>query len=148
MKIKKVAHIGLCVKDMEAQINFYTNVMGFEVIDGPSGPIHDESESRGMGFDDCIDRICMLKAPCGDVFEFIQFLKPSSIEAIRDFNFIGKQHVSFEVEDIFETVNIFKDNNLEIVSEPQIAPDVEVPFYYVVCRDPEGTAIEFSQYIK
>lgn len=148
MKIKNVAHIGLCVKDMEAQIKFYTEVMGFEVFDGPTEPIHDEEESRGMGFDDCIDRICLLKAPSGDIFEFIQFIEPDPIAPVKDMNLVGKHHIAFEVDDIFEVVGLFRERGLEVMADPQIAPDVEIPYYYVICRDPEGTAIEFSQYIQ
>ena len=46
MKIKKLSHVGMIVKNLEKTINFYTEVLGLELVDGPSSIFTDPEDGN------------------------------------------------------------------------------------------------------
>lgn len=146
MNVTGLTHIGFCVKDIEQSIDFYTRVMGFEVADGPTDPIHDEDDSKGMGFDDCITRTCILDCKAGFALELVQFLEPDPLPLIVALNQIGKHHIAYEVDDIFTFFKKWEEEGAFIYDKPVLYQSEQgESFYWAYVQDPDGITLELSQ---
>lgn len=146
MKVKELAHIGICVRNLEKSIDFYENVMGFQVVSGPTDLITSEAEGKGMGFDCCTYRNCIVEIIPGQCLELLEFSDPKTPEGNPcPINFTGKHHVAYMVDDIFQWVEKFRQLGLPVVSDPLEDEASESPIYWVYVKDPDGIAIELMQ---
>ncbi len=102
MKIKRIAHLGVAVKDLETAVKFFTEGLPLEMT-------HTE-DYQGM-------RIGFI--PVGDSsVELLQDVSGAS--AIR--NFVEKRgegihHIAFEVDDIYEAVEELKAKGVKLIDE-------------------------------
>jgi len=102
MKIKRIAHLGIAVKDLDEALGFFTG-------DLPLQMTHTE-EYQGM-------KIGFL--PVGDSsIELLQDTSGSSaIKKFIDKNGEGLQHIAFEVENIEEAVADLKARGVKLIDE-------------------------------
>lgn len=150
MKVTGLTHIGICIKDMEKSIDFYTRIMGFKVTDGPSDPIRDDDDSKGMGFDDCVTRTCILECEAGFALELVEFLEPESEPLNKALNQLGKHHIAYEVDDIFAFFKTWEEEGIHVYYKPVLieAENKEDSFYWAYVQDPDGITLELSQPLK
>ena len=114
----KVKYATIIVQDMEASIQFYTNVMGFEI----------ESQHRpvpGVA-------ITLMKSE-GEAM--VELIKNPTDE-------IGLYSVGMEVEDLNATVNELKSRGAKITMEPVPITVGSLAF----CEDPNGVKIALIQH--
>lgn len=148
MKVTGLVHIGICISDMEKSIDFYTRIMGFKVLEGPTPPIHDNDDSKGMGLEDCITRTCIVGNNEGNIaLELVQFIEPDVTPLIDCLNHIGKHHIAYEVDDIFAFLRRWEDEGMEIYYKPVLVKtdDEKDSFYWAYVKDPDGITLELSQ---
>ncbi|MFH0825691.1 MAG: methylmalonyl-CoA epimerase [Pseudomonadota bacterium] len=102
MRIKRIAHLGVAVKDLDDALKLFTQGLPLEVT-------HTE-DYQGM-------RIGFM--PVGDSsVELLQDVSGSSaIKKFLDKNGEGIHHVAFEVDDIHEAVKELKEKGVKLIDE-------------------------------
>jgi methylmalonyl-CoA/ethylmalonyl-CoA epimerase len=102
MKIKRIAHLGVAVNDLDAAIRFFTQGLPLQVT-------HTEDyQGMKIGF-----------VPVGDSsIELLQDVSGSSaIKKYLDKNGEGIHHIAFEVDDIHEAVAELKERGIKLIDE-------------------------------
>lgn len=102
MKIKRIAHLGVAVKDLDEALKFFTEGLPLEMT-------HTE-DYQGM-------RIAFI--PVGDSsIELIQDVSgTSAIRKYLDKNGEGIHHIAFEVDDIHQAVAELKEKGVRLIDE-------------------------------
>ncbi|MDA8408448.1 MAG: methylmalonyl-CoA epimerase [Deltaproteobacteria bacterium] len=102
MKIKRIAHLGVAVQDLESAMKFFTDSLPLEVT-------HTE-DFQGM-------RIAFI--PIGDSsVELLQDVSgASAIKKYVDKNGDGIHHIAYEVEDINEAISELKAKGIKLIDE-------------------------------
>lgn len=102
MKIKRIAHLGVAVHDLDSALNFFTHALPLDVT-------HTE-EYQGM-------RIKFI--PVGDSsIELLHDVSGSSaIKKFLEKNGDGIHHIAFEVDDINEAVEELKAKGVKLIDE-------------------------------
>lgn len=102
MKIKRIAHLGIAVKDLDEALMFFTKGLPLELT-------HTEDyQGMRIGF-----------VPVGDSsMELLQDVSGSSaIRKFLDKNGEGIHHIAFEVDDIHQAVAELKDKGIKLIDE-------------------------------
>jgi methylmalonyl-CoA epimerase len=102
MKIKRIAHLGVAVSDLDAAMKFFTEGLPLEVT-------HTE-EYQGM-------KIAFI--PIGDSsVELLQDVSGSSaIKKFLDKNGEGIHHIAYEVDDINQAISELKAKGIKLIDE-------------------------------
>lgn len=102
MRIKRIAHLGVAVNDLDAALKFFTQGLPLQVT-------HTEDyQGMKIGF-----------VPVGDSsIELLQDVSGSSaIRKYLDKNGEGIHHIAFEVDDIYQAVAELKDRGIKLIDE-------------------------------
>ncbi len=129
--IVKALHVGISIKDMEASLKWYKEVLGFEMVKDDYAP--------PLGA-----RICFIRKDDFEI-ELFQYDDPKPIPQDRlvpnsDLQTIGTKHAAFEVDDMKALKEHFVAHNVDIAHE--VTMDGESVMFI---RDPDGVLIEFIQ---
>jgi methylmalonyl-CoA epimerase len=102
MKIKRIAHLGVAVSDLDAAMKFFTEGLPLEVT-------HTE-EYQGM-------KIAFI--PIGDSsVELLQDVSGvSAIKKFLDKNGEGIHHIAYEVDDINQAISELKAKGIKLIDE-------------------------------
>ncbi len=102
MKIKRIAHLGVAVSDLDSAMKFFTEGLPLEVT-------HTE-EYQGM-------KIAFI--PIGDSsVELLQDVSGSSaIKKFLDKNGEGIHHIAYEVDDINQAISELKAKGIKLIDE-------------------------------
>jgi methylmalonyl-CoA/ethylmalonyl-CoA epimerase len=102
MKIKRIAHLGIAVSDLDSALEFFTNGLPLEVVH------QEEFQGMKIGF-----------IPVGDSsIELLQDVSGSSaIKKYLDKNGEGIHHIAFEVDDINAALEELKARGIKLVDE-------------------------------
>jgi len=102
MKIKRIAHLGVAVDNLDSALKFFTEMLCLDVI-------HVEDyQGIKIGF-----------VPVGEsTVELLQDVSGSStIRKFLDKNGEGIHHIAFEVDDIHQAVAELKDKGVKLIDE-------------------------------
>ena len=142
MTVKRMDNIGIVVEDLEAAIEFFTE-LGLD-LEGRA-PIEGEWAGRvtGLGFQRV--EVAMMVAPDGHSrLEISRFLTPPVVADHRNapVNALGYLRVMFTVENIDDTLARLGKRGAELVGEVVQYEDI-----YRLCyiRGPEGILIGLAQ---
>jgi len=102
MKIKRIAHLGVAVNDLDSVLKFFTEMLGLDVIH-----VEDYKDLK-IGF-----------VPVGEsTVELLQDESGSSmIRKFLDKNGEGIHHIAFEVDDIHQAVAELKEKGVRLIDE-------------------------------
>lgn len=144
MKIHRVDHVGIVVRDLAAAKAFFMD-LGMEV-EG-EGEMEGELLDRIVGLNNVKTAKVSLRAPGGGAtIELVRYDRPVDQGGIpRDSaNTPGIRHIAFEVDDIGAVVASLKKNGREFFSEVQNYLGI-----YKLCyvRGPEGIILELAERI-
>jgi catechol 2,3-dioxygenase-like lactoylglutathione lyase family enzyme len=139
--IRNIRHTGIVVDDLEASLNFYRDILGFQIVK--------QMEESGAYIDNMLSldqvRVTTVKmaAPDGQMIELLKFHTHLNEQKPRDINNVGITHIAFEIDDLSDEYNRLKDEGIPFNSPPQLSLDgcAKVAF----CRAPEGTFIELVE---
>ena len=145
MTVKRMDNIGIVVEDLDAAIEFFTE-LGL-VLEGRA-PIEGEWAGGVTGLRDMRVEIAMLRTPDGHGrLELSRFLAPTVVADHRNapVNALGYLRVMFAVEDIDDTLARLQARGARLVGEVAQYRDI-----YRLCyiRGPEGILIGLAQELR
>jgi len=144
--MKAVHHVGITVKDLDASIRFYHDVLGLEFANEPSPWFEGEELSRGVGVPQAALRQVSLLV--GDTtLELLEYRSPASeTERPLGSHSLGASHVAFFVADIetakaeLEAKGIAFYSSVNVVDEGVLAG-----WRWVYFEDPDGYPLELVE---
>ncbi len=104
MKILKIDHIGIAVKDLAASLKFYSQVLGLEVVGTEVVP----EQQVKVAF-----------LPCGDSeLELLESTTPEGpIAKFIEKRGEGVQHIALRVDDLEEALEMMREKGLRLIDE-------------------------------
>lgn len=143
----KPLQMNLIVRDLDEMLDFYRNVLGFEVT--VESEFADEVFSQGAGLPDVSIKMAHLKLPGSDfLVEMYQYNEVAERQSgISLLEYTGYRNLAFQVEDIELGYQELISQGVSFVTPPvsvkQTGYVAETRFCYF--RDPEGNLIELIQ---
>lgn len=138
-------HTGITVTNLERSLEFWRDVLGFELS-------HRAHQTGGLaseitGVDGAEISIAVLKTPTGHKIELLEYLAPADRKHFAPNPCdVGSVHVALTVDDLEAVVNAIAPFGWKAAGQPQTlqsGPNAGRRVVYV--RDPDGTTIEFMQ---
>ena len=117
----KFVHITISVKDMEESLNFYNNIVGLPIVNRFQASPKQEIVFLGEG-----DTL-------------VELIYNSNI---KEPNIGDDISIGFRVENLDDTMDFIKENEIELHSGP-FQPNEETRFFFVL--DPNGVKVQFIQ---
>jgi catechol 2,3-dioxygenase-like lactoylglutathione lyase family enzyme len=144
MAIKRMDNVGIVVEDLDAAIEFFTE-LGLD-LEGRA-PIEGDWAEGVTGLRDMRVEIAMMRTPDGHGrIELSRFLSPPVVADHRDapVNALGYLRVMFTVADIDDTVTRLRERGADLVGRV-----VQYENSYRLCyiRGPEGILIGLAEEI-
>lgn len=152
MVVDSIDHVNLVVRDLEAMLQFYTQVLGLQVtkrvrIQGPwveeiSGLTGASAEVVYLGVE---------HSPCLELirYDHPKTFRPSGLEMP---NTPGIRHLAFRVTDIHRIVAAIQAAGVTLSSKVQQVPETQAKYpggtrkHLVYFQDPEGNLLELCEY--
>lgn len=138
-------HTGLTVFDIRRSLEFYRDVLGFEVV-------YEHEKSGGyladvLGYPDAHLKIALLKLPRSEHrIELLQYISPEGVHADVEPKNVGAVHVAYIVEDIHEIYAHLTSHNVEFISAPvKVLAGPSTGAWAFYFKDPDGIALEAFQ---
>ena len=144
--MRALHHVGITVKDLEASIRFYHDLLGLEFSNEPSPWFEGDELGRGVGVPGAALR--QVSLVLGEsILELLEYsAPPSNTTAPLASNSIGASHVAFLVDDIhakraeLETQGIRFYSDVNVVDEGVLAG-----WRWVYFEDPDGYPLELVE---
>ncbi len=133
-------HVAIGVDDFDKALVFYTEALGFEVVQQTEFD-NDENANSAIGLDGVKARMAMLKAPNAFV-ELWQYTNPEPKDLRSRPCDFGYPHIALQVDDIQHEYDRLKAHGMEFVGEVVEFGDVASAIYG---RDPCGNVIELYE---
>ena len=137
-------HTGITVSNLERSLDFWQNVLGFEL----SHRTHQTGElaSEITGVPGAEISLAVLKAP-GHKIELLEYHAPADRKHVdlRPCD-VGSVHVALTINNLDAVISAIATSGWRAVGKPQTlktGPNAGKRVVYV--RDPDGTTIEFMQ---
>ncbi len=145
MTVKRMDNVGIVVEDLDAAIEFFTE-LGLELMG--RAPIEGEWAGRVTGLGTQRVEIAMMRTPDGHSrLELSRFLAPPVVADHRTapVNALGYLRVMFTVEDIDDTITRLSNRGAALVGEVVNYQDT-----YRLCyiRGPEGILIGLAEELR
>ena len=143
--IVNIRHAGIVVKDLDAAIRFYGDLLGMKVMR--------RMDESGVYIDNmtALQNVKVttvkLAAPDGQLVELLAFRSHSStVDNQRGIADQGLTHIAFTVDDLDRTYAALTKAGVVFNAPPQLSPDgyAKVTF----CKDPEGNFLELVEVLK
>lgn len=144
--MKALHHVGITVKDLEASVRFYHDVLGLQFSNEPS-PWFDAPElGPAVGVPGAGLR--QVSLTLGDsTLELLEYKSPpSDTEKPLPSNNIGASHVAFLVEDIHAKKAELEAKGIEFYSDVNVVDEgVLAGWRWVYFEDPDGYPLELVE---
>lgn len=144
--MKAVHHVGITVKDLDASIRFYHDVLGLEFSNEPSPWFEGPELGPAVGVPGAALRQVSLLV--GDTtVELLEYKSPpSETTAPLNSNNIGASHVAFLVENIEGTKAELEARGVTFFSEVNVVDEgVLAGWRWVYFADPDGYPLELVE---
>ncbi|GIT69903.1 MAG: hypothetical protein Ct9H300mP27_10070 [Chloroflexota bacterium] len=141
--LKSFFHSGFIVRDIETAIDFYTNVLGFQLEKNrASGAFIDQV----LGFTGAHIKGAFVTLGEGHQLELIQYLSPR-VRKSELIEYLGAAHIAFFVEDIDKFYNDKSAQGLSPINQPAEHRDDNGTLIRKVmyAQDPDGNWLEFVE---
>jgi len=139
-------HTGITVSNLERSLDFWQNVLGFEL----SHRAHQTGErvEQITGVKGAELKLAVVKTPSGHKIELLEYLAPPDRKkdaSLRPCD-VGHVHIALTVDDLDAVLKKIAESGWKAAGKPQTltaGPNAGKRVIYV--RDPEGTTIEFME---
>ena len=145
--IKKVAHIGLTITNLERSIKFYKDVLGFKYI----GKMNMEGESTETLFNKKNTKASVGYLASDDDTPLVELIEFKDVEVTKNKSSLFNTSISelcFYVDDINKEYERLKMLGVEFISNPQMFDSTSYGFgksIAVYFYDPDYNIIELIQ---
>lgn len=147
--IKRIAHIGITITNLDRSIDFYENILGLKF----QGEITMKGKEADFLFNknNCEARIAYLNSTENSIsppVELIQFLNEEAKIDKAELDKTSISEICFEVEDIDKTYKRLLNKGVQFLSEPQDFDFSKIGFgksRAVYFRDPDGIILELIE---
>lgn len=143
-KILQADHTGITVRDIEASLAFWHDVLGFKLLYRArrTGTFAEEV----TGVPEAEVEIAVLLGP-GHKIELLQYIAPLHRAHLRPRSCdVGSVHIAFDVDNLEAVLTHIAASGWRAVGIPQtIAGGARAGTRVVYVRDPDGTTLEFMQ---
>ncbi|MCZ6712220.1 MAG: VOC family protein [Gammaproteobacteria bacterium] len=134
-----IHHVAIGVPDFQKGLEFYRDVLGFEVVS--QGQISDnEAANRAVGLDDIRAEVAMLKAPNAYI-ELWQYSNPAPEDHRQRPSDYGYPHFALQVTDMQQEYERMRAAGMEFVGEPVDLGSSSA----IYGKDPFGNVIEIYE---
>jgi glyoxylase I family protein len=138
-------HTGITVSSLERSLDFWQNVLGFELSHRAHQTGELAAEITGVPGAEIL--IAVVKAP-GHKIELLEYRAPTDRKQHVDLRpcDVGSAHIALTVDDLDAVLSTIAASGWKTGGEPQTlktGPNAGKRVVYV--RDPDGTTIEFMQ---
>jgi catechol 2,3-dioxygenase-like lactoylglutathione lyase family enzyme len=144
--MKGMHHVGITVRDLDASIRFYHDVLGLAFLNEPSPWFEDPGLGPAVGVPGAALRQVSLQL--GDtMLELLQYKSPPS-ETSRPLgsNSFGASHVAFRVDDIRAKKAELEAKGIEFYSDVNTVDEgVLAGWRWVYFDDPDGYPLELVE---
>jgi len=134
-KVAAIGHIGLAVRDLDASVRFFTEVVGLTVTERFEYPKEEVGHGR------LVSAAAFLR--CGTTHHCIALFSLKPQEGVPESGRFGLHHIGFEMRtpgDLLRKYQGLRDANAPIINARMGGPGNMVRFYV---RDPDGNTVEF-----
>ena len=132
-------HAGISVRDMDASLAFYRDILGLTVVSDRHSPVAGDA----VGMPGCGARICVLAVPASEVrVELLEYDGADGTTVARRPAEPGAAHASFWVTDIAELYRRLLAHGVETLSPPVVQSSGRPKLY---ARDPDGFWLELTE---
>ena len=136
-------HTGYIVSDIEKSIQFYSNILGFKIIQDfwdDSDYINQITQTIGANV-----RMVKLTAPDNSVIELLSYegSLPKTQRANVPIYNIGEAHMALKVSSCEELYDLLVMNNIKVLSKPIISSEKIAKVFF--CMDPDNYRIELVE---
>jgi lactoylglutathione lyase len=128
--ITRISHVAFIVKDVDRSLHFYSAILGFRKLYELTG------EANGVKFKSVYLQISR--------DQFLELFPGGTDESPWSMQRIGVSHICLEVDNLDESVELMKANNIPFLISPRIGQDRTRLFWV---EDPDGNKIEFMQFL-
>jgi catechol 2,3-dioxygenase-like lactoylglutathione lyase family enzyme len=142
MAVRAVRHAGIVVRDAEASLRFYRDLLGLSVQ-------NDQVES-GPFIEGLLDipgvRVRTVKLGAREgvaLVELLHFHSPAPTGAVPGLTQLGPTHVALTVDNLDLLHARLTDAGVKFMSEPADSPDGKARVAF--CADPDGVRLELVQ---
>jgi catechol 2,3-dioxygenase-like lactoylglutathione lyase family enzyme len=144
--MKALHHVGITVKDLDASIRFYHDVLGLEFSNEPSPWFDGPELGPAVGVPGAgLRQVSLI---LGDsTFELLEYKSPPS-ETAKPLlsNNIGASHVAFVVDDIVAKKAELESKGIEFYSDVNTVDEgVLAGWRWVYFEDPDGYPLELVE---
>jgi catechol 2,3-dioxygenase-like lactoylglutathione lyase family enzyme len=146
LKMRAQSHVGITVRDLDASVRFYHDVLGLEICTEPSPWFDEPGLGVGVGVPGAALRQVCLKL--GDtMLELLEYrTPPSDTERPLRSHCRGATHVAFQVDDIAAAKAELEAGGIEFYSEVNVVDDgVLAGWRWVYFADPDGYPLELVE---
>ena len=142
--LKSFFHTGFVVRDLGSSVDFYTNVLGLELVYTMTRT--GDYIERLVGFKDAHLEMAFLNMGDGHNLELIQYVVPPSAEGRIERNDLGATHLAFFVENIEEFSEAMSQRGLRFIGPPvPLIQEGKVVRKAIYGQDPNGNWLEFVE---
>jgi len=144
--MKAMHHVGITVKDLDASIRFYHDVLGLPFSNEPSPWFEGDGLGKAVGVPGGALRQVSLQL--GDtMFELLEYKSPPSQTAGPLMsNSLGASHVAFLVEDIAAKKAELEAKGIRFYSDVNLVDEgVLAGWRWVYFEDPDGYPLELVE---
>jgi catechol 2,3-dioxygenase-like lactoylglutathione lyase family enzyme len=144
--MKGLHHVGITVRDLDASISFYHDVLGLGFVNEPTPWFDNPELGPAVGVPGAALRQVSLEL--GDtILELLEYkAPPSETEAPLVSNNIGASHVAFFVDDAEATKAELEAKGIEFFSDVNVVDEGPLAGWrWVYFADPDGYPLELVE---
>jgi catechol 2,3-dioxygenase-like lactoylglutathione lyase family enzyme len=144
--MRGIHHVGITVRDLEASIRFYHDVLGLEFASEPSPRFEGPELARGVGVPGAALRLVSFQAG-GTILELLEYAGPPSetTEPLSSNN-LGASHLAFLVDGIEARKAELEAEGVEFYSDVNVVDEgVLAGWRWVYFEDPDGYPLELVE---
>lgn len=144
-------HVSFTVRDLDASVKWYTEVLGLEFVRGQVQ--HNEYTGKLVGYPEAHLKVAQLRVPGQTIpmsrhhIELVEYVNPRGEDIPLDTNRNGVGHWAFMVDDIHAEFDRLKALGVKFKADKPVAIEqgVNKGGFAVYFTDPDGITLELLQ---